>query len=723
MFVPLALIGVHLLTGRPWAQSQNAPQAQAPTQLQTSLPADHVFRTNTKLAGGYATVAGKDGAAAWTVSGDNLTLDFGGAVFRSSKTPDQNLNEDQGIGVLIDGAHNVTIKNLNVHGYQWNIVLRNCTNVVIDGGDASYSKAIVIADDGTPLNSFLNLRSLDAWRTYGAGVWIEDSKDCTVQNVKACESQNGFLVVNSSRVTLLSDDGSFNSGWGIGLWASDHSRILWCLADFCSRPWAGGWGGDAAGIVAANRCHENVFFGDSMTHGGDGFFLSDRVVGGYSDADKTYHWDGASNDNLIAFCDGSWSSHNAFEGTFSERNVYLDNKANDSQYGFWIGFSNDSVIAGNEITGNVQQGVAGTQASRTRVEKNTFSGNTEDVAFWSDAGPVAVQSPANDEELFENKSDAPLKVFMRNASGVIYGADGKITQTFGTPSAALPPANDAARVRKDLKVQMDDGLASRPGDFQFYRETNGPKGEMWIQPGQFAPIDFRNHLFAASKQGQQSLVLYPLQPAQTVKVTPGIHFVPRKDVNEVELVPDSPKDGVGSVVPYTVTVVGSKGTRKESLSGTFTSEVWSCAWFSWGKPLLTYGDTAGWDALYASTPLVRTTQTSLNGDFSERSPIPGKVPADHFALAAYTKIRLGVGTLKINTLSDDGIRVYVDGERVIDNWDQHASEPNAHSITFVKPGIHSIRVEYCQETGSAGLTFAWKFIPMPASNPAGPAGK
>jgi hypothetical protein len=50
----------------------------------------------------------------------------------------------------------------------------------------------------------------------------------------------------------------------------------------------------------------------------------------------------------------------------------------------------------------------------------------------------------------------------------------------------------------------------------------------------------------------------------------------------------------------------------------------------------------------------------------------------------------------LRSISDDGIRVYVDGERLIDNWTPHGSEVDNVEI---RPGRHELRVEYYQVDG------------------------
>jgi hypothetical protein len=65
--------------------------------------------------------------------------------------------------------------------------------------------------------------------------------------------------------------------------------------------------------------------------------------------------------------------------------------------------------------------------------------------------------------------------------------------------------------------------------------------------------------------------------------------------------------------------------------------------------------------------------------------------------------------------SDDGSRVWIDGERVIDNDGEHAPEPKTGQIGLAK-GLHEIRVEFFERMGGQALEVTWggpAFDPQP----------
>ncbi len=64
------------------------------------------------------------------------------------------------------------------------------------------------------------------------------------------------------------------------------------------------------------------------------------------------------------------------------------------------------------------------------------------------------------------------------------------------------------------------------------------------------------------------------------------------------------------------------------------------------------------------------------------------------------------GTYVLHSESDDGQRVWVDGEQVIDNWtDQGPTEKSAK--LELSAGLHPIRIEYYQASGGGSYRLSW----------------
>ena len=59
------------------------------------------------------------------------------------------------------------------------------------------------------------------------------------------------------------------------------------------------------------------------------------------------------------------------------------------------------------------------------------------------------------------------------------------------------------------------------------------------------------------------------------------------------------------------------------------------------------------------------------------------------------------------TTSDDGVRLWVDDQLIIDNWTTHASTEDAGTITLNASQLYDIRMEYFENTGGAVARLEW----------------
>ncbi|MCB0064082.1 MAG: hypothetical protein KDE19_18290, partial [Caldilineaceae bacterium] len=58
-------------------------------------------------------------------------------------------------------------------------------------------------------------------------------------------------------------------------------------------------------------------------------------------------------------------------------------------------------------------------------------------------------------------------------------------------------------------------------------------------------------------------------------------------------------------------------------------------------------------------------------------------------------------------MADDGVRVYVDGHLIIDQWSEHPTQSFFGDI-YLGEGYHNIRVEYYEEGGVANIRVWWE---------------
>jgi hypothetical protein len=124
----------------------------------------------------------------------------------------------------------------------------------------------------------------------------------------------------------------------------------------------------------------------------------------------------------------------------------------------------------------------------------------------------------------------------------------------------------------------------------------------------------------------------------------------------------------------------------------------------------------GWWASVYTDPDLRSLvdeQIDVYGPFRDwgvGGPVDG---ADVFAVRWEACWRLSEGrTLLLELTSDDGSRLFVDGELVIDNWGRHGIEAKGARVDLA-PGVHRLRVDYF-DGGGPGLV---RLAPQDKSEP------
>ena len=108
----------------------------------------------------------------------------------------------------------------------------------------------------------------------------------------------------------------------------------------------------------------------------------------------------------------------------------------------------------------------------------------------------------------------------------------------------------------------------------------------------------------------------------------------------------------------------------------------------------------------SGTPVLQRTEANIDHDWSTGSPEPGTVNADHFSARWTRYIDVTPGTYTFTATSDDGIRVWVDGDLILDQW--HVHPPQTFTTeTTLGSGHHQIKVEYFEQTGLAVAKVQW----------------
>ncbi len=139
--------------------------------------------------------------------------------------------------------------------------------------------------------------------------------------------------------------------------------------------------------------------------------------------------------------------------------------------------------------------------------------------------------------------------------------------------------------------------------------------------------------------------------------------------------------------------------------------------------MLTAGTAAAeedeyWEARYYNNPTLSGThdlkrlETEINYDWGEGSP-SSQINDDFFSARWNRRVTFSAGTYRFSATMDDGMRVWVDGEVIIDSW----YDSQEHTVTAdiqLSEGDHDIQVKYYEAGGGAVARLSWSSLPSPA---------
>ncbi|HTQ52491.1 MAG TPA: TIM-barrel domain-containing protein [Candidatus Acidoferrales bacterium] len=118
----------------------------------------------------------------------------------------------------------------------------------------------------------------------------------------------------------------------------------------------------------------------------------------------------------------------------------------------------------------------------------------------------------------------------------------------------------------------------------------------------------------------------------------------------------------------------------------------------------------------SGAPAFTRTDAAIDFNWDEESPKPD-FPRTHFS-ARWTgtiEVPVAVGDVKLGTLEDDGARVWIDGQPVIDAWGGHDSATSEMPTVLTAGVPHQIRIEYLQLDYGAHLKLLWEPAKVPAA--------
>jgi parallel beta-helix repeat protein len=682
-----------------------------------------ITRTMTLPAGNYTLASADYDHPAITIRGSNLTVDFTDVVLRGGPA-DADPDGFTGLAVLIDGGENVTIKNLRAHGYKIGVLARGSRNLHITHADLSYNwkprlYSLVEHESLVDWMSYHH-NDKDEWLQSGAGIYLADSPGAEIDHTTIVQGQNGLMLARSDNARIWNNNFSFLSGLGIALYRASGNTIMHNKVDWCVRGYSHTFynrGQDSAGILIYEQSHKNIVAFNSVTHGGDGLFL----WAGQTTMDSGQ---GGANDNVFYDNDFSFAPANGIEATFS-RNVFYGNRIEECWHGVWGGYSFDSWIVANRFARNAEA-IAIEHGQDNKITENRFDGDETAIRLWKNATQDPNWGYAKQRDTRSRDYVIAGNTFVGNATALSIADTQSVrvlTNSFERVQTVATLTGDTRNLGIGEEVTVP--LRSRPTlDVSLPRPLPGGidakipeaerRGREAIIVDEWGPYDWKSpKLWPRGRSDATPLTLRVLGPAGEWKVAsvrgaavdvtagrvPGVITVTPASRTLVDFDVQLTYTGAAVVSPRGQPVPAG-APYAFNYRRFFVPGDWQVRYYAFDDASRPDRSPEAFAKILAGAPVKSDTRDRL--DYMSGGPIAEGLPRDRVALVAETVIDLPPGAYAVRVISDDGVRVWMDEERIVDRWTPHESAIDTVPITG---GKRRFKVEYYEIGGFAELRF------------------
>jgi len=660
----------------------------------------------------------------------------------------------EGIGVRVDGHDNVTIRGAHCHRFKVGIYASNADGLTVqdcDVGDgyAQRLRSTPNAEDSSdwlrPHDNFNN----EWMHHYGAGLYVKQSDNVVIRDCSARRRQNGIIIDNVNNSKIYDNDCSFLSGWGLAMWKSNDNVITRNAFDFCVRGFSHGVynrGQDSAGILMFEQCSNNTIAENSATHGGDGFFgfAGTQALGQTNPRDDLAWYERRGcNDNLLIGNDFSYAAAHGIEMTFSFGNELYDNRLVENAIcGVWGGYSQQTLMAGNTFERNGDMpyglergGINIEHGAGNQIKSNHFKDNACGVHVWWDNDVSTFDLPwyrantnknASAAAIFGNTFDGDdialqfrhLKRRVMIAANRFSDVDNQraiagrvnveqaevLTTNYKTPTYPVFGERDPVAARQHLRGR-DKIIMTKwfPYDWksphvQWSRQLDD-EGKAWLEARLLGFSSTDHEVISSNRRGIRSR-----RTISTDSIASGhaarASFGPMTRIeksndsgNIIHRLTSSQTGPIRMIIKWS----DDEATVQQASRTMFLMD-WKVRHFQ--SPVDPREDVETWRNAAHRAPVVQRIP-SLDERWATDGP-EGLDP-DHFGTVATTSLEFPAGRWRINTTSDDGIRVWLNDELVIDDWTWHAPKEHTHEFELKRPKTVDLRVEHFELDGYAML--------------------
>jgi nitrous oxidase accessory protein NosD len=658
------------------------------------------------------------------VRGSNLVVDFSGATLAGGPG-EADPDTYAGVGILVDGGTNVTIRNAIVRGYKVGILARGTSRLRLTRNDVSFNWKQRLYS-GVEHESLVDWMSYhdnekDQWLRYGAAMYLDRCPDAEVDHNTVTQGQNGLMLTRSDGAKIWNNSFTFLSAIGIGLYRSSRGLIAHNKVDWCVRGYSHGFynrGQDSAGILMYEQSSGNRVSRNSVTHGGDGLFL-------WAGQSTMETGQGGCNDNVFYGNDFSHTPANGIETTFS-RNTFVENRVEDNWHGVWGGYSYDSAFLRNRFARNTE-GIAIEHGQNNVIAQNSFDGDETAISLWQNPtqdpawGYPKRRDTASHGYLIEGNTFSNVKTafkFRDTRDAIVSKNTYEKVETIAALLGLTPNiAFDAPSAAVDRpRTPWFEAPVALNGGMDPMITAGARRGREFIIVDEWGPYDFRSpKLWPAGRSDAVPLKLRVLGPegswrlvgAEGAAVEPRSGRVP----GEIVVTPGAglrtgPIDFDIDLEYSGGEVVSPRGRRVKpgdayrfGYRRFFAPIAWTARFYTFDQAAHPLKSPDAFRRVVAGEP-AKTLQVDRLDYISGRAIVDG-LPRDRVALVAEGEVTLPAQSgYELLVISDDGVRVWLDDALVLDRWTEHESIVDRVPLAA---GRRRLKVEYFELTGFAEL--------------------
>ncbi len=651
-----------------------------------------------------------------------------------------------GAAIYLKGCSGWEVKGARVNGGQCGLMLTNSTKGLVWNSDFSFNSGVGVGLYRSSDNRIMHNKMDWCVRGYSHGVYNRG------------QDSTGIIIFEQCNRNVFAYNSATHGGDGFFLWAGQHTMDTGQGGCNDNLLWANDFSHSPANAIEATFSR-NQFINNFLVDCWHG------VWGGYSYDTPILGNIFGLNGESIAIEHGQKNriAYNYFAR--DNNSIYLWQNTNPPDPNWGYPKNKDVRNVGSTIFGNTIRDATGVAIDLgpgydVNVEMNLLDGYKSGFNFRGSQSDFKVArnvlwgSPINFPQTGVTNEENSITTLGRPIpAGLMTRGGNSLTDTpeNARSGRSLEAQKDAMvaqlwkqwnptgkgpflpdPVRKQLPSMLADEAekdiqkyAVKPlvGGMNAFLPTSHPRGRRYMMVDEWGPYDFKRPILWPAGKSQDGKTQFEVMgPAGEFRV------VSKKGLGLIEINAKSLRQAGGVTwytLPATVKIEPTAGTATDrELALEFLGKVavtdyrgiqtppgkpfkfgwsqfmapidWNVKFFKWDENSDPRTKIDAFHKLFDGVPVKEDRVTELK----VVDGMPG-IPADRYATLAEGSLSIGAGNYILDVTADDGVRIWVDGKQVLDEW--HWQGPTNYPIKLKLGGSHKIRIEHFEIDGYSTL--------------------